>query len=170
MVPAPFDLWQLRVSMFGHPQTTPTPMVKSVVFRCRAHHSSSTISSTLGAMYAGPRGCAVLICVSVAVVVAVAGAGPAVAAENVACALAEPPENDFFFFFFAVCLLVSGSPRSGKQVHPGTELTSSPSPDGLEAVQERDILPQVREQPETRRCDEVGDAEENDPEYCHGEE
>ena len=45
-----------------------------------------------------------------------------------------------------------------------------PRPDGLEAVDDRDVLPQVREQPEARRQDKVGDAEEDDAEDGHGEE
>lgn len=45
-----------------------------------------------------------------------------------------------------------------------------PGPDGFERVDERDVLPQVRKQPQSRRDDKVGDAEEDDTEYGHEEE
>ncbi len=45
-----------------------------------------------------------------------------------------------------------------------------PGPHGSETVQEGDILPQVREQPETGRGDKIGDAEEDHAEDGHGEE
>lgn len=45
-----------------------------------------------------------------------------------------------------------------------------PGPDGLEAVHERDVLPQIGEQPKAGRCDKVGDAKENDTEDGHEEE
>ena len=45
-----------------------------------------------------------------------------------------------------------------------------PSPNRLEALHDTDILPQVREQPETRRQHKVGDAEQNDAEDGHGKE
>ncbi len=45
-----------------------------------------------------------------------------------------------------------------------------PRPDRLEALDDRDVLPQVREQPEARRQDKVGGAEEDDAEDGHGEE
>lgn len=45
-----------------------------------------------------------------------------------------------------------------------------PGPDGFEAVHKRDVLPKIREQPQSRRCDEVGDAKEDDAEDGHEEE
>lgn len=45
-----------------------------------------------------------------------------------------------------------------------------PCPDGLEAVEEGNVLPQVGEQPQTGCVGEVGDAEENDTEDGHEEE
>ena len=45
-----------------------------------------------------------------------------------------------------------------------------PGPNRLEAVHNRHILPQVREEPKTGRQDEVGDAEEDDAEDSHEEE
>lgn len=45
-----------------------------------------------------------------------------------------------------------------------------PTPERLEAVKERDILPKVGVQPQARRNGEVGDAEQDDPEDRHQEE
>lgn len=45
-----------------------------------------------------------------------------------------------------------------------------PRPDGPEAVHKRDVLPQVRVQPQARRDGEVRDAEQDDAEDGHEEE
>lgn len=45
-----------------------------------------------------------------------------------------------------------------------------PRPDGPETVHERDILPQIRVQPQARRNGKVRDAEEDHPEDGHEEE
>lgn len=45
-----------------------------------------------------------------------------------------------------------------------------PGPDRLETVHHRNILPQIREQPEAGFQNEVGDTEENNTEDSHGEE
>ena len=45
-----------------------------------------------------------------------------------------------------------------------------PCPERFETVQKGDILPEIREEPETRGCDEVGDAEQNDSENRHQKE
>lgn len=45
-----------------------------------------------------------------------------------------------------------------------------PTPQGLETVKETNVLEQIREQPETRRRSEDGDAEQDQTENGHGEE
>lgn len=45
-----------------------------------------------------------------------------------------------------------------------------PTPQRLEAINEPDVLEEVRKQPEARRHDENGHAEQNQPEDGHGEE
>lgn len=45
-----------------------------------------------------------------------------------------------------------------------------PAPQGLEAVKEPNVLEQIREQPETRRYSEDGDAEQDQTENGHSEE
>lgn len=45
-----------------------------------------------------------------------------------------------------------------------------PAPQGLETVKEPDVLEQIREQPETRRHSEDGDAEQDQSEDGHGKE
>lgn len=45
-----------------------------------------------------------------------------------------------------------------------------PAPQRLETVEESHVLEQVREQPETRRHGENGDAEQDKTEDRHGEE
>ena len=102
--------------------------------------------------------------------VAVAGAGWPVEAAKVAPE--ETAEDDLdFFFFLAVCCFERKDYMLARHVSRalglpcnGTATYLMPRPDGLETVEERDVLPEVREQPEAGRGDKVGDAEKDDAE------
>ena len=109
----------------------------------------------------------------VAVVVAVAGAGCPVVAENVAWALADPPATDevldFFFFFCGAGYIIAWLAKSQCKIGL-RDSHIMPSPNRLKALNNRNILPQIRKQPKARLQHKVRDTEQNNPEDGHREE
>jgi hypothetical protein len=105
--------------------------------------------------------------VSVPVVVALVGARPVAPAKAGLTLVPGTAAVDFFFFFFfSVYILVSFCHLT---LNRGvTDLV--PSPNRSETVHERNVLPQIGEEPKTRRVGEICDAEKNNTEDGHEEE